>query len=73
MDESESRLDVLLDVLTDRSINLRKDDVAWAFQSAQTTESIARYVDEYLKPNTLLSHEELHMYAFVSTYRYVVC
>ncbi|GAB7345107.1 hypothetical protein MBLNU457_3505t1 [Dothideomycetes sp. NU457] len=66
MDESKSRLEVLLDVLTDRSIDLRKDDVAWAFQSAQTKESINRYVDEYLTPNTLLTFEELHIFESIS-------
>jgi len=62
MDNSESRLNLLLDVLSDRKINLRRDDIAWAFHSAQTKDSIAKYVDEYLTPDSLLSHEELQMH-----------
>ena len=62
MDNSESRLNLLLDVLSDRRINLRRDDVAWVFHSDQTKDSIVKYVDEYLTADTLLSHEELQMH-----------
>ena len=62
MDDPESRLDLLLDALSDRKINLRKEDIAWVFHSAQTRESIIRYIDEYLTPDTLLSHEEVQMH-----------
>jgi len=55
-------LQVLLDVLAQRNIDLGKDDVAWAFESSQTQDAIVTYVDEYLSPTTLLSKEELQLY-----------
>ncbi len=48
----------LLRVLDDSDLGLGHDDVAWAFESVNTKDSIASWVQEYLSPATLLTREE---------------
>lgn len=48
----------LLRVLDDRDVGLGPNDVAWAFDSVNTKDSIASWVQEYLSPATLLTREE---------------
>ena len=52
-------LETLIHILSQRAIDLGRDDVAWAFESPQTKGAIVSYVNEYLSPVTLLSKEEL--------------
>ena len=56
-----SQLNVLLDALVDRHIDIGREDVAWAFESPQTQEQIESWVDEYLKLPTLISRDELQL------------
>lgn len=55
-------LEHLLHVLKSRDIALGKDDVAWAFESAQTKDDIVSWSNEFLSPATLLTKEELLLY-----------
>ena len=48
----------LLRALEDRNIDLSRDDVEWAFDSASTREDVRKWVQEYLSPDCLLSKEE---------------
>ncbi|KAF2237007.1 hypothetical protein EV356DRAFT_512281 [Viridothelium virens] len=56
------QLEHLLQVLADRDIDLGRDDVAWAFESAKTTGDACAWVDEYLHAPTLLSPDEFQIY-----------
>lgn len=53
----------LLDTLRERNIDLGPDDVTWAFESPETRDGAQDWVREYLTPATLLSKEELVLYA----------
>jgi hypothetical protein len=55
------QLDYLLRILEDRDINLGRDDIQWAFESSKTKGDASAWVEEYLKPATLLSREELEL------------
>ncbi|KAK5163228.1 uncharacterized protein LTR77_010814 [Saxophila tyrrhenica] len=56
---SDPQLAHLLHVLEARGIGLGRDDVAWAFQSPDTSEQLSAWIDEHLSPETLLTREEL--------------
>lgn len=52
-------LDRLLRVLEERDIDLDRDDIAWAFQSPRTLETVTSWIHNCLSPATLLTREEL--------------
>ncbi|KAF2774397.1 hypothetical protein EJ03DRAFT_303960 [Teratosphaeria nubilosa] len=52
----------LLRVLDERDIPLRRDDVAWAFDSPNTKEATTSWIHEYLTPISLLTKEELNFH-----------
>lgn len=65
--QQPDHLEHLLTVLRDRQIPLGRDDVQWAFNAPNTKDMVVEWVEEYLGPDTLLSKEELDLYA--STWR----
>ena len=58
---AEEELHQLLRALDDRNINLGRDDVEWAFESASTKEDVRKWVQDYLSPDCLLSKEEFKL------------
>lgn len=56
-------LEHLLLVLRERHIPLSQDDVQWAFNAPNTKETVVEWVKEYLGADTLLSKDELELYA----------
>ena len=56
-------LEHLLFVLGERDIPLSRDDVQWAFDAPNTKEAVVDWVNEYLGADTLLSKDELELYA----------
>jgi hypothetical protein len=65
-----SPLNHMLAVLRERDIPLTRDDVKWAFQSPQTNTEVNSWVHQYLGPDTLLSKEEVELYARYPTSRF---
>lgn len=55
----------LLRVLDERDLGLGRDDVAWAFDSAETKRQIETWVQDYLQLPTLLTKEENFFYGRV--------
>ncbi|KAI9675375.1 MAG: hypothetical protein M1817_001279 [Caeruleum heppii] len=55
--------DNLIKTLRDRGISLTRDDIQWAFDSSRTKDVVSDYVRAYLGPATLLTAEEMHLYA----------
>ena len=53
----------LLTVLKERGIELGSDEVSWAFSSNKTRDQSIAWVKEYLQDATLLTKDELNMYA----------
>lgn len=64
---STAILPQLLAALDERGISLNRDDVAW--ESPQTKERMAEWAETYLSPDTLLTREELILYAPLSFMR----
>lgn len=64
---STAILPQLLAALDEREIALNCDDVAW--ESPQTEERMAEWAETYLSPDTLLTREELILYAPLSFMR----
>ena len=56
-------LEHLLRVLEERDIALGRDDVAWAFESSKTEDDTRAWVREHLSEPSLLTKEELTLYA----------
>ncbi|KZF21548.1 hypothetical protein L228DRAFT_283697 [Xylona heveae TC161] len=59
----ERPVDQLLLALREHDISLTRDDVQWAFDSAETNASVTQWVERYLGPETLLSKEELETFS----------
>ncbi|KAG9694454.1 hypothetical protein KCU95_g5631, partial [Aureobasidium melanogenum] len=70
--DSAASLNRLLAVLAERDIGLGYDDLAWLFESPQTSDSMISWVHEYLTSSTLLSPEELDMHAYISQSNYKI-
>lgn len=58
---ASKELHQLLRVLQDRNIDLGRDDVEWAFESASTEEDVRKWVQDCLSPDCLLSKEEFKL------------
>ncbi|RMY77665.1 hypothetical protein D0863_01156 [Hortaea werneckii] len=59
---ASKELHQLLRVLEDRNVDLGRDDVEWAFESASTKEDGRKWVQDYLSPECLLSKEEFKFF-----------
>lgn len=57
-------LEHLLVVLRECDIPLSRDDVQWAFDAPSSREAVVEWVKEYLGADTLLSKDELELYAW---------
>lgn len=66
-----SELQHLLHVLKERDVPLGVDDVAWAFENDSTKSAIQSWVREYTSPASLLTREELFLYA--TPLQYGIC
>ena len=60
---TDHQLRHLLAVLGDRNIPLTRDNVQWAFESPKTRTLVGDWFEEHLGHDTLLTKEELDMYA----------
>ena len=61
--DSDASLKRLLQVLSERDIGLGREDLDWLFESPETRDDMIAWVNEYLNDETLLSPEELELYA----------
>ncbi|CAK4033213.1 Hypothetical predicted protein [Lecanosticta acicola] len=55
-------MEALIRALRNRDIPLNEDDVAWAFEGTQTRRDASKWVQQYLRPSTLLTKDELEFY-----------
>lgn len=62
MDPSE----VVISALKDRNTYPKRDEIAAAFHDTASSVKNTEWVQEHLHPDTLLSQEELKLYAFFS-------
>jgi hypothetical protein len=60
--EEEQAAHHLLNVLEERGLDVDLDKILLGFESEQTRQDAAAWVEEYLHENTLLSKEELELY-----------
>ena len=65
MKASSQVLDRLMTVLRERAVALTREDVGWAFESPKTRDSVDEWAGKHLGQETLLSTEELKLYARV--------
>lgn len=63
--DSDASLKRLLQVLSERDIGLGREDLDWLFESPGTRDDMIAWVNEYLNDETLLSPEELELYAYL--------
>jgi len=62
MDPSEK----VISALKDRNTYPKRDEIAAAFHDTASSVKNTKWVQEHLHPDTLLSQEELKLYAFFS-------
>ena len=63
MDE-EQAAHHLLNVLEERGLDVDLDKILLGFEEADTKHDVATWVEEYLHEDTLLTKEELELYAY---------
>lgn len=61
MTDSDARQQ-LLSALYKRGVDLRTDDVDWAFESQKTRAEVTTWIREYLESATLLTRDEMDLY-----------
>lgn len=61
--QPRDHLEHLLIVLRERDVPITRDDVQWAFDAPNTKDTVVEWVKEHLGADTLLSKEELDLYA----------
>ena len=54
----------VLRALDAHGVALKEEDIQWAFDAKTTQKSAVDWVEEFLGPETLLSKEELELYAY---------
>jgi predicted HAD superfamily phosphohydrolase YqeG len=62
--EEEQAAHHLLNVLEERGLDVDLDKILLAFEDADTKHEAAKWVEEYLHEDTLLTKEELELYGF---------
>lgn len=62
-------VDVVISALKDRGISCKRDEIRAALDVKLSSSNNAKWVEEHLTPDTLLSQEELRLYALSSIFK----